>query len=83
MKSTMTAIWLLTVAAGNLFVALINGNISDGGYFAQFTGANFYWMFVGICSVFIVVYLFVSPRLKERNYIVEPDNEVIADTNNL
>lgn len=83
MKSTMTAIWLLTVAAGNLFVALINGNISDGGYFAQFTGANFYWMFVGICSMFIVVYLFVSPRLKERNYIVEPDNEVIADTNNL
>jgi POT family proton-dependent oligopeptide transporter len=83
MKSTMTAIWLLTVAAGNLFVALINGNISDGGYFAQFAGANFYWMFVGICSVFIVIYLFVSPRLKERNYIVEPDNEVIAETNNL
>ena len=83
MKSTMTAIWLLTVAAGNLFVALINGNISEGGYFSQFTGANFYWMFVGICSVFIVIYLFVSPRLKERNYIVEPDNEVIAETNNL
>jgi proton-dependent oligopeptide transporter, POT family len=83
MKSTMTAIWLLTVAAGNLFVALINGNISDGGYFAQFTGANFYWMFVGICSVFILAYLFISPRLKERNYIVDPDNEVIAETNNL
>ena len=83
MKSTMTAIWLLTVAAGNLFVALINGNISEGGYFAQFTGANFYWMFVGICSVFIVAYLFISPRLKERNYIVDPDNEVIAETNNL
>ena len=83
MKSTMTAIWLLTVAAGNLFVALINGNISEGGYFAQFTGANFYWMFVGICTVFIIIYLFVSPRLKERNYIVEPDNEVIAETNNL
>lgn len=83
MKSTMTAIWLLTVAAGNLFVALINGNISKGGFFAQFTGASFYWMFVGICSVFIVAYLFISPRLKERNYIVEPDNEVIAETNNL
>ena len=83
MKSTMTAIWLLTVAAGNLFVALINGNISEGGYFARFTGANFYWMFVGICSAFIVIYLFVSPRLKERNYIVEPDNEAIAETNNL
>jgi POT family proton-dependent oligopeptide transporter len=83
MKSTMTALWLLTVAAGNLFVALINGNISKGGFFAQFTGADFYWMFVGLCSIFLVVYLFVSPRLKERNYITDPDNQVIADTNNL
>jgi POT family proton-dependent oligopeptide transporter len=83
MKSTMTAIWLLTVAAGNLFVALINGNISKGGFFAQFTGADFYWMFVGLCTIFLVVYLFISPRLKERNYITDPDNQVIADTNNL
>jgi POT family proton-dependent oligopeptide transporter len=35
MKSTMSAIWLLTVAAGNLFDALVNGNISKGGFFAQ------------------------------------------------
>jgi proton-dependent oligopeptide transporter, POT family len=83
MKSTMTAIWLLTVAAGNLFVALINGNISEGGFFAQFTGADFYWMFVGLCTIFLVAYLFISPRLKERNYVTDPDNQVIADTNNL
>jgi proton-dependent oligopeptide transporter, POT family len=83
MKSTMTALWLLTVAAGNLFVALINGNISEGGFFAQFTGAGFYWMFVGLCSAFLAIYLFISPRLKERNYITDPDNEVIAETNNL
>lgn len=83
MKSTMTAIWLLTVAAGNLFVALINGNISKGGFFAQFTGADFYWMFVGLCTIFLVAYLFISPRLKERNYITDPDNQVIAETNNL
>ncbi len=83
MKSTMTALWLLTVAAGNLFVALINGNISKGGFFAQFVGADFYWMFVVLCSIFLAVYLFVSPRLKERNYITDPDNQVIAETNNL
>jgi len=83
MKSTMTAIWLLTVAAGNLFVALINGNISEGGFFAKFTGADFYWMFVVLCIAFLLVYLFISPRLKERNYITDPDNEVIAETNNL
>jgi Dipeptide/tripeptide permease len=85
MKSTMSAIWLLTVAAGNLFDALINGNISEGGFFAHFTGASYYWLFVVICTVFLVVYLFVAPRLKERSYIEEPEEEadVIAQTNNL
>ncbi len=87
MKSTMTAIWLLTVAAGNLFDALVNGNIAKGGFFAQFVGADFYWLFVGICTAFLVAFMIISPRLKERNYIndpdAEPNNQVIADTNNL
>ncbi|MFD2863868.1 POT family MFS transporter [Mucilaginibacter antarcticus] len=85
MKSTMSAIWLLTVAAGNLFVALINGSIANGGFFSKFTGANFYWMFVGICAVFLVAFIIISPRLKERSYIDEPedDSEIIAETNNL
>lgn len=79
MKSTMSAIWLLTVAVGNLFVGMVNGNISEGGIFSRFTGANYYWFFIGLISVFIVVYLFVSPRLKERNYIIDPevDNETV------
>jgi len=83
----MTAIWLLTVAAGNLFDALVNGNIAKGGFFAKFVGADFYWLFVGICTAFLVAFMIISPRLKERNYIndpdAEPDNKVIADTNNL
>ncbi|MCC8425472.1 POT family MFS transporter [Mucilaginibacter sp. UR6-11] len=85
MKSTMSAIWLLTVAAGNLFDALINGNISRGGFFSRFAGADFYWLFVGICTAFLVIYLFISPRLKERSYIADPEteNEAIAETNNL
>lgn len=84
MKSTMSAIWLLTVAAGNLFDALINGNISTGGFFARFTGASYYWLFVGICTAFLIIYLFVAPRLKERSYIEQPEEEdIIAQTNNL
>lgn len=85
MKGTMSAIWLLTVATGNLFDALINGNISKGGFFSRFVGADFYWLFVGICTVFLLVFMFIAPRLKERSYIAEPeaDNEVIAETNNL
>ena len=69
MKSTMTALWLLTVSVGNVFVGIINNSISSGGFFAQLKGANYYWFFVALISIFIVVYLFVSPRLKETSYI--------------
>ena len=66
MKSTMIAIWLLTTALGNLFTALVNRSISTGGFFAQFKGADYYWFFIGLLCLFIIVYLFVSPRIKER-----------------
>jgi POT family proton-dependent oligopeptide transporter len=85
MKSTMGAIWLLTVAVGNYFDVYVNGSIASGGYFSKFIGADFYWLFAGICAAFLVVFMIVSPRLKERNYIDNPDveNEVIAETGNL
>lgn len=77
MKSTMTAIWLLTVALGNLFTAFVNNSISNKGFFAQLEGASYYWFFVGLITAFIIVYLFVSPRLKERSYITDPDNDIL------
>ncbi len=88
MKSTMSAIWLLVVAIGNAITAVINGNISQKGFLAPYMeGANFYWCFVGMIVVFTVVFLFVSPYMKERNYIESPEdetkNQIIADTNNL
>jgi POT family proton-dependent oligopeptide transporter len=83
MKSTMSAIWLLTVAAGNLFVGFVNGNIADGGFFSRFTGASYFWFFIALISAFIVLYLFVSPRLKERNYIIDPDVITVPETENL
>jgi POT family proton-dependent oligopeptide transporter len=73
MKSTMSAIWLLTVSVGNLFDAYVNGNISNHGFFARFTGASYFWLFVEIIAGFLIIFLFVSPRLKERNYINEPE----------
>jgi POT family proton-dependent oligopeptide transporter len=70
MKSTMNAIWLLTVTVGNLFDAFINNNIANGGFFSKFTGANYFWLFVGIISGFIVLYLFVSKSLPEKSYLI-------------
>jgi len=86
MKSTMTGIWFLVVSAGNLITAQVNSYIADGGSFAHLlAGANYEWFFIIFISIFVIVFLFVSPRLKERSYITDPyiENEVIADTNNL
>jgi len=78
MKSTMNAIWLLTVTVGNLFVAFMNGNIASGGFFARFTGASYYWLYVGIISGFIILYLFISKRLPEKSYIIGEEEDIIA-----
>ncbi len=87
MKSTMTGIWFLVVSAGNLITALVNGFIADGGWWAQnLKGANYEWFFVTFILVFFVIFIFVAPRLKEHNYIDNPEplkNQVIADTENL
>ncbi len=81
MKSTMTAIWLLTVALGNVFTALINSSIYNGGFFARLEGADYYWFFVGLIFVFSVIYMIISPRLKERNYLVDPEAELLTAAN--
>jgi POT family proton-dependent oligopeptide transporter len=91
MKSTMTAVWLMVVAVGNVITAMVNGNISQKGFLARYlVGANYYWYFdVAMIMGFVVVFLFVAPRLKERNYIDNPEgetavkNQIIADTDNL
>ncbi len=87
MKSTMTGIWFLVVSFGNLITALVNGFIEDGGWWARnLKGANYEWFFIGFIGVFTIVFMLVSSRLKERNYITDPyisENEVIANTDNL
>ncbi|MCK6693115.1 MAG: MFS transporter, partial [Thermoanaerobaculia bacterium] len=69
MKSTIMACWLLTVTLGNVLVSVIQNSIKDGGFFAQFHGADFFWLFMGICAVTAVVFMLVSPRIKERSYV--------------
>jgi POT family proton-dependent oligopeptide transporter len=73
MKSTMSGIWFLVVSAGNLFTGAINDNMANHGYFEKrLVGANYEWFFISVICVFIVVFLFVSPRIKERSYITDP-----------
>jgi POT family proton-dependent oligopeptide transporter len=69
MKSTMSALYLLGISLGNIFVSMVNGSIADGGFFAQYTGASYYWLFIGILAVFFVLYLLIAKRLPEKSYV--------------
>jgi POT family proton-dependent oligopeptide transporter len=69
MKSTIMASYLLTVTIGNVLVSVIQNNIKSGGFFAQFHGAGFFWLFTGICAVTAVLFMLISPRIKEKSYV--------------
>ncbi|MEY4902264.1 MAG: hypothetical protein RLZZ292_79 [Bacteroidota bacterium] len=75
MKSTIMASYLLTVTIGNVLVSAIQNNISSHGFFAQFHGASFFWLFTGICAVTSIVFMLVSPRIMEKSYIGVKDLE--------
>jgi POT family proton-dependent oligopeptide transporter len=79
MKSTMSALYLLGISAGNLIVGLINGNIVNKGFFSRFTGASYYWLFIGILAVSFVLYLLIAKRLPERRYVgVQEEAEALS-----
>lgn len=72
MKSTMTAIWYLTYSVGTFFTTIINVGRSKGGMFYAFAdNEKYFWLFVGIMLFFFILFLFVSPRIKEKAYLVE------------
>ena len=69
LKSLTTALWLLTIAAGNFFLALMNSSIAAGGFFARFQGADYYWFFVGLMVVNVTLFALVASRLRERVFV--------------
>ena len=70
MKSLMTALWLLTAAAGNFFLAVVNNSIAAAGFFVRFQGANYYWFFVGLMGANMVLFALVASRVREKTYLV-------------
>ncbi len=69
MKSTMSALYLLGISLGNVFVSLVNNSIANNGFFAQYTGARYFWLFTGILAGFLLIYVLVAKRLPEKSYV--------------
>jgi proton-dependent oligopeptide transporter, POT family len=71
MKSTMGAIGLLTVSLGNYLVSLMNKSIAEKGFFAQYTGASYYWFFVKLMFIEAIIFMLVAKFIKEKRYVGE------------
>ena len=70
MKSTMSAIWLLMVAIGNLFAGYINTLMQKIPSFALFLkGENYYWFYVILMLINVGFFMLVSRNIKERIYV--------------
>lgn len=65
MKSTVMAFWLLTVAAGNYFVSLINKNIASGGVLSSLHGAAYYRFFIIVIAVTTALYFLYMRRIRK------------------
>jgi POT family proton-dependent oligopeptide transporter len=75
MKSSIMALWLLTVASGEGFVALVNKWILGGGqkvsayqYFTFFT-----WLMFGAAVIFVIVSCFYKGRTYLQSQGLTPD----------
>ena len=60
MKSFIAALWLLTVAVGNILVSRVNASILAGGFFAQYTGAAYFWLFVKFMLLMALAFVVVA-----------------------
>ena len=69
LKSLTTALWVLTIAAANFGLSLVNGNIARGGWLAGLHGANFYWFSAALMAVNVALFALVASRLTEKIYV--------------
>lgn len=69
LKSLTTALWVLTIAAANFGLSLLNGSIARGGWLAGLHGANFYWFSVALMAANVALFALVAARLEEKTYV--------------
>ncbi len=74
-KSMVMSVYLLSVALGNQFTALVNKFYGD-----TLTGANYYWVFVGLMLATFVAYVPYSLTYHGKSYIQDEAPAKNADS---
>ena len=69
MKSVIMSLYLMSVAAGNEFTAIVNLCIERKDGSSRLPGADYYWFFTGCMLVASVGFLYVVKTYKGKSYI--------------
>ena len=66
-KSTVMALFLLTVAGGNYLVTLLNRNIENKGIFSQLNGADYFWFFTALMGISTLFFFFLRGKMEKKS----------------
>jgi len=80
MKSSIMALYLGSVSAGNIFTALVNRLTMDEAGNSTLTGASYYWFFTAVMAGAAVLFVPVALLFRERTYLQQ--EESIGDQQN-
>ena len=69
MKSFIMSLYLLSVSAGNVIIALVNRFTKDADGNSTLVGAEYYWFFTKMMAVAAVVFIVVGLLYRPRDYM--------------
>lgn len=75
MKSVIMSLYLLSVAAGNEFTAVVNAVIENEDGTSRLPGADYYWFFTAVMAVAAVGFVFVARKYREKTYIQDDGSD--------
>ncbi|MCA9247275.1 MAG: POT family MFS transporter [Planctomycetales bacterium] len=73
MKSVIMSLYMLSVAAGNEFTAIVNWAITRADKTSLLPGASYYWFFAGVMLFAAVCYIPFSLRYQGEDYVQGDD----------
>jgi len=69
MKSFIMSLYLLSVSAGNVIIALVNRFTKDADGNSTLVGADYYWFFTAMMAVAAVLFIVVGLLYRPRDYM--------------
>ena len=76
MKSFIMSLYLLSVSAGNVIIALVNRFTKDADGNSTLVGAEYYWFFTKMMAVAAVLFIVVGLLYRPRDYMQAEDPAV-------